>query len=246
MKDKVGKLLQTLLVGGSTSEQLRKAVEVAKVAGLDPERCEHALQVAEERSLAHREAAAALSSGDGAAMRHALFHLESAGGPAADRRQILQVLEMAGKGSVPSSCQLRSAADRESFKAKEEQLLQHLKEAREQDLEDFRAAVSAWTQSRARIYAAPDPEPDARSGMATEPTTKVDEPPAFQHGWTNPFGLDPTREVFNPFPPPVEYGTLLTNAHHRAKLQGQAFEHPDFWRSSKGQTGRMAPTAMHF
>eukprot|EP00913_Durusdinium_trenchii_P034097 g31915.t1 len=265
MKDKVGKLLQTLLVGGSTSEQLRKAVEVAKVAGLDPERCEHALQVAEmlglqadasllelagkrrfevqkvmcrERSLAHREAAAALSSGDGAAMRHALFHLESAGGPAADRRQILQVLEMAGKGSVPSSCQLRSAADRESFKAKEEQLLQHLKEAREQDLEDFRAAVSAWTQSRARIYAAPDPEPDARSGMATEPTTKVDEPPAFQHGWTNPFGLDPTREVFNPFPPPVEYGTLLTNAHHRAKLQGQAFEHPDFWRMIQEEVKR--------
>ncbi|CAE7464785.1 SPCC736.13 [Symbiodinium sp. CCMP2592] len=94
MKDKVSKLLQTLLAGGSAPESLRKAAEVAAAAGLAPEICAYARSAAESRSIAHEKAVAALASGNLDAIRQAKIDVELAGGPNSDLRQLTQVLDM--------------------------------------------------------------------------------------------------------------------------------------------------------
>lgn len=266
MKDKVSRLLQTLIAGGSSAEPLRKAAEVAAAAGLEDESLQ-ARSVAEERQLAHEEAARALNSGDLNLIQKAMKQVNSAGGPAKDRQHLAHVLEMGDDRSSVTSVLPRgqplTPAAWEAFREREEQLLQHLKEDRENQLDEFRteaekihAALQAAQTAQARIVreparSLPGTEADSRSGFReaaenapfSAPDRLQEAQSGFQPGWTNPFGLDPAKEVFDPFGVPAyDYRTLLTNAQLRTQMHGKPFEHPDFWNVR----GSKASNVMHF
>lgn len=246
MKDKVSRLLQTLIAGGSGAEPLRKAAEVAAAAGLEDESLQ-ARSVAEERQLAHEEA------------------VNCAGGPAKDRQHLAQILEMGDDRSSVTSVLPRgqplTPAAWEAFREREEQLLQHLKEDRENQLDEFRteaekvhaAALQAMVREPAAAISLPGgSQADSRSrfredGEATAPLRsapdRLEAPSGFESGWTNPFGLDPAKEVFDPFGVPAyDYRTLLANAQLRTQMHGKPFEHPDFWNVR----GSKASNVMHF
>ncbi|CAJ1433042.1 unnamed protein product [Effrenium voratum] len=242
MQEKVRKLLQTLMAGGSNGEQLRKAAEVAAAIGLDLE-SQNARQAAETRSRAHDEAVAALGSGDLHRIRQAKAMVELAGGPSADLRQLAQVLQMqvpGSSGSVPGSRRILRAEEKEAFREREEHLVQQLRHARERQLEEFRAQLPTSGEVQ-RVPA---------SKTALQPSEKLqEEAPAEAHGeaerrghWTNPAGMDPA-EAFNPFGLPTDYRTLLANAQHRTKWSPRQFEDPKYWHP-RGQ----APVSdvMHF
>eukprot|EP00439_Symbiodinium_sp_Y106_P075233 s492_g14.t2 len=146
MKDKVSKLLQTLLAGGSAPESLRKAAEVAAAAGLAPEICAYARSAAERRSIAHEKAVAALASANLDAIRQAKIDVELAGGPNSDLRQLTQVLDMQ-RGPVPATAPatasgFHSQVDVEELRQREEQLLQRLRQARGRHLDELRRESS--------------------------------------------------------------------------------------------------------
>jgi len=276
MKHKVAKLLQTLISGGSTAEQLRKAAEVAAAAGLENESLQ-AQSVAEERQLAHEEAVMALNSGDLRLIQKALKEVENAGGPAKDRQHLTQVLEMgddrSSVTSTPPRGQPMTPAAWEVFREKEEQLVQHLREDRESQLEEFRNEVQlriksieaqAATQPSKASTApglslgqpaesrtewrdphkdVPQSAPDPTMRQFAHSTLGVQEDSSGSRQWTNPFGLDPEKTVFDPFGVPnYDYRTLLANARLRTQIHGKPFEQPDFWnlRTSK------ASNVMHF
>ncbi|CAJ1368692.1 unnamed protein product [Effrenium voratum] len=242
MQEKVRKLLQTLMAGGSNGEQLRKAAEVAAAIGLDLE-SQNARQAAETRSRAHDEAVAALGSGDLHRIRQAKAMVELAGGPSADLRQLAHILQMqvpGSSGSVPGSRRILRAEEKEAFREREEHLVQQLRHARERQLEEFRAQLPTSGEVQ-RVPA---------SKTALQPSEKLqEEAPAEAHGeaerrghWTNPAGMDPA-EAFNPFGLPTDYRTLLANAQHRTKWSPRQFEDPKYWHP-RGQ----APVSdvMHF
>eukprot|EP00435_Cladocopium_sp_Y103_P044616 s1807_g12.t1 len=220
-----------------------------------------------ERQLAHEEAARALNSGDLNLIQKAMKQVNFAGGPAKDRQHLAQILEMGDDRSSVTSVLPRgqplTPAAWEAFREREEQLLQHLKEDRENQLGEFRteaekihaAALQAAQTAQARtvrdeparslpggLREAVDEiqfreDASAKAPFRSAPDRLQDEAQSgFQPGWTNPFGLDPAKEVFDPFGVPAyDYRTLLTNAQLRTQMHGKPFEHPDFWnvRGSK-------------
>ncbi|CAE7515263.1 unnamed protein product, partial [Symbiodinium necroappetens] len=169
MKDKVSKLLQTLLAGGSAPESLRKAAEVAAAAGLAPEICAYARSAAESRSIAHEKAVAALASGNLDAIRQAKIDVELAGGPNSDLRQLTQALEMQRvPATAPATASgFHSQVDVEELRRREEQLLQRLRQARGRHLDELRRESSPPSTRQAgwsgfSAPALPQYQPDLR------------------------------------------------------------------------------------